>query len=248
MMRNYWKAFVLSVVFPIVFAVATTVILNCKVGWLLVEDEIYNSIRVASIAINIVAYAYAACKLRYAAGASNTISGSEALQILSARLKYYPICQVVTRFYPTCYEFYFGLNSQGFAQPGSMSGRASLYAYCFFLPSAGIGYLCVFLIMQPDAMSHFKRMIPTWLCCCLREFDEGALGRSSMSSITGLKTSLSANPSIGSCENQALLQLGDMDELQLEREIEHQFSKRTQSQDSRVRWASYEEGWNARDI
>ncbi len=92
------------------------------------------------------------------------------LRELSGRLKYYPIVQVATRLYPSLYQFAHGFKSTSFLSPAPAPKMVALCFYGLLVPAAGIGYLIVFLIMQPLAYQHLKQRLSLCLCCCRPSF------------------------------------------------------------------------------
>ena len=78
---------------------------------------------------------------------------------MCGRLQYYCLVQIISRIGATWYQLQFG-----FVETVDMSNASSfemaVFSTQFILtPSAGIGYLIVFLVMQPEAYQHFKDLI-----------------------------------------------------------------------------------------
>jgi hypothetical protein len=97
------------------------------------------------------------------------------LVILAARLKYYPLVQIITLVGTAWWEFEYGfhLSSLDGNTQFSVSKSFSFYLFCICAPSASIGYFIVFLLVHPLAWKRFQRMIYVFLkyfkCyfCCL---------------------------------------------------------------------------------
>lgn len=99
------------------------------------------------------------------------------LEILSSRLKYYPLVQIFSRLGASWWEFQYGFRPNSF-DSGSFTPEktVSFYMYAICNPSAGLGYFLVFLIVQPLAYEKLKMMLQSWgivgccnsLCCYFR--------------------------------------------------------------------------------
>jgi hypothetical protein len=158
--KYYWTFFFCCVVLPLVYATVSDIYVQQYLDQL---DFSYNIIRLASIGLNFISYFLVWWKLRQYSK-SGVLSPDHPLLFLASRLKYYPIVQVITRVWPSIYEFKYG-NSLAHAAYNTTtpSSDAEFLFYTIFLPSAGIGYFLVFLKVQPLAYELFMRR-----CCCQR--------------------------------------------------------------------------------
>lgn len=79
--------------------------------------------------------------------------------LLSKRLVYYCIVQTITRIGSTWYQIAYGFGSEYEASDASTL-QTIIYLSEFVLsPSAGIGYLVVFLLIQPEAWLELRSML-----------------------------------------------------------------------------------------
>ena len=93
-----------------------------------------------------------------------------AISTLSMRLFYYPIIQAIGRsgcaWYEMTYKYNFDPDS-GFNFNPERTTDTQFAAQCLMVistPLISIGYLCIFLIMQPDAMRSFRALIAQVTC------------------------------------------------------------------------------------
>lgn len=86
---------------------------------------------------------------------------SNPVYILSMRLVYYCLVQTITRIGSSWYQLQYGFGSASEYDASSASTlKTVIYLSEFVLtPSAGIGYLIVFLRIQPDAWRELKKML-----------------------------------------------------------------------------------------
>jgi hypothetical protein len=120
----------------------------------------YMVFRGLSICFNIISYLFISRNLNEIGSSSRYASTRAPLQTLAARMKYYPIVQILSRAWPTYYEVTYGfskLHNKVYATNNALE-IASLYLFAIFLPIAGIGYFIVFLAMQPLAWYNLKFM------------------------------------------------------------------------------------------
>lgn len=133
----------------------------------------YYGLRLMSIVINLSVF----CLITFRNNITKSVtpgsatSAELAIRVLSRRVVYYPLLQAVTILPAVAYEYFYGLYD-GL----DMETRAQFVAACIYLllaPSAGMGYLAVFLKMQPNAYRHFLinlRGTLSWLnCCCHKD-------------------------------------------------------------------------------
>eukprot|EP01034_Spumella_vulgaris_P039812 gene39812-49200_t len=95
-------------------------------------------------------------------GGLSSTSGRGAMQddpvrVLASRIKYYPIVQIVSRAGAAWYEFAYGFDTDSYSSDMSTTQTIALYFYGMCVPTAGIGYFLVFLIVQPAAYLHLKK-------------------------------------------------------------------------------------------
>lgn len=85
---------------------------------------------------------------------------SDLLLVLSSRLKYYPLVQIISLAGAAWWDYQYGFSTSSFDNT-SFSARkeASFYLYVICSPLAGVGYFIVFLAVQPLAYQRFKSLI-----------------------------------------------------------------------------------------
>lgn len=124
--------------------------------------EIYYWTRLASIAVNFAIHgivSYRSYKMKSAKTWTRRTPQEIAIHILSQRMIYYPLMQAISRLGASWYEAQFGF--------GPYTGHTSNYQFgvaCLYVglsPATGIGYLIVFVLMQPYALEQFKSLILT---------------------------------------------------------------------------------------
>ncbi|RYG95241.1 hypothetical protein EON65_56280, partial [archaeon] len=79
-----------------------------------------------------------------------------AIRNVAIRMIYYPVVQAIGRSGYAWYEAQYGTSIDVTDQPGKF---ACLIFMTVVTPLQSVGYLIIFLIMQPDAYLHFKSMI-----------------------------------------------------------------------------------------
>jgi hypothetical protein len=97
---------------------------------------------------------------------------------MCGRLQYYCLVQIISRIGATWYQIQFGFRETVTQSPSTF--QTAVFAIQFLLtPTAGIGYLIVFLAMQPEALLHLKNLLQRSqlfsICCsscCLNCFEE----------------------------------------------------------------------------
>lgn len=138
----------------------------------------YYYFRLVSIVLNFILFGAAAYSIRLMSSGTHTKSyQEEAISTLSRRMIYYPILQAISRSGYAWYEFEYG------AQVDQSEVSTKQYSAMIFLtvitPTVSVGYLIIFLKMQPHAYEHFKAM------CTGRTFtppDGNGAGRNSTNS------------------------------------------------------------------
>jgi len=129
----------------------------------------YAAVRVASILFNFACYVLLAVKLRRMgwtfSGAPKPSGGLPAhpVCVLASRMIYYPVVQVLTRLPAAWLEFGYEMPEEAMdddaAYRQQLSTRAyqtAMTLYSISSPCAGIGFLFIFLLMQPAAFRHLK--------------------------------------------------------------------------------------------
>jgi hypothetical protein len=154
-------------------------------------DIIYDIFRALSVAFNFVVHGLISVKLRRMGFHMTNSTGTtpvsspraspignpvmepskDPVRVLSSRIKYYPIVQVVTLSGAFWYVFQYSFNTQSYNKsPMPLAQQVSLVFYAITLPSAGLGYFAIFLLFQPQAYNHFRKRLGEayqW-CCCYR--------------------------------------------------------------------------------
>lgn len=178
---DMWKRFpqfcLVAIGAPLLFAILTVTIPEGPSMDNL--DISFNVICIISFAFNLAVYFIITRKL-YMLGSADT-TAKRLLTELSGRLKYYPICQVITRA-PVCfYQLRYGFKSNNYSTSFDTSQTVALFFHAIFLPSAGIGYFIVFICMQRQAQHQLRRMfkaVAGLLCWC--DNGNGATKRDSL--------------------------------------------------------------------
>ncbi len=202
-----------------------------------VLNQIYYWTRIGSILFNVAIHGLISLKLHrmgYAAG--GTAATEDPVRVLASRIKYYPIVQIVTRAGAAWYEFAYGFETDSYSQHMSATQQVSLYFYASCVPSAGIGYFLVFLIVQPAAFLHLKtklraavRKVRRLLCCAE---DDGRLSRED-SNFAGGETTTYSESTIGNdrapsrSSQRLLVGMCDMDEDELSVQIDQRYLTRS---------------------
>jgi hypothetical protein len=132
----------------------------------LVVSHIYGAVRIGSIVFNIVCYFLLRKKLSMIKKKSPTTMQltpaiDTPLHALAARFKYYPIVQVLSRLGVSYYENIYGHDYE-FDTGSSLKKKIAVLWYVASLPSAGLGFFVVFLVVTPGAYRCFKRVLGCW--------------------------------------------------------------------------------------
>lgn len=121
---------------------------------------IYTYSRTFSILINFVAYGIIAVRARKITDLSGEVSAQQLMiNELSRRMIYYPLMQTVSRIGASIYEPMYGYGPYLGHTSNTEFGIACLYAIT--APAAGIGYMVIFLLMQPYAYEQFVSILTT---------------------------------------------------------------------------------------
>ncbi len=208
-------------------------------------ELIYYWIRIASILFNLIIHAMISYKLQVMAQpvSSSTVAiapKDDPVRVLASRIKYYPIVQIVSRAGAAWYEFAYGFTSDSYSKRDmSPTQTISLYFYGICVPTAGIGYFIVFLIVQPAAYQHLKtklhslwkrivKFVSYCFSCGQRDFytsrDEASMSREDTLSSVFIKGSqpLLGNPAFG-------YMMSEMDEDELSQVIDQRYLTRSGS-------------------
>lgn len=120
--------------------------------------DIYYYIRLASILLNFLFAGLTLFKIYKMGSKRRTKSFEEiAIQTFSYRLLFYPIIQAVGRLGNAWYEKAYGEDYDN-ADDASTTQYDSLLFVAILTPLVSVGYLIIFLIMQPSAYKYFKRL------------------------------------------------------------------------------------------
>ncbi len=122
--------------------------------------DVYYYIRLGSIFLNFIFCGIAFYKVQLISSrklATHKSVQETAIRTLALRMVYYPIVQAISRSGYAWYEKQYG------ADIDQIDANPTQYASLIFLtiitPSVSIGYLVIFLVMQPDAYYTFKAMV-----------------------------------------------------------------------------------------
>ncbi len=191
---------------------------------------LYYVIRLVSILLNIIIYTILWHKLKELgiSGKASEQGYLHPLWVLSNRLMYYPVIQVVSRVGAAWYEAAYVLDSKPYDSSSPPQQTASLFCFAILTPIAGILYLAAFLYLQPQAYDSFIESM-----CCKRasrtrnlSIDSVDFGVAPASSTTSITQSL---VTVDARNNFTAVQL--LDEAQLMAEIGRCFSS-----DATVAW------------
>jgi len=176
-----------SLVFFLLMALSLATTLISLFVYVVSYDSVYEYLRVASILFNLVALAYIAyvftqrgiftwqacfcCCIRLLPEHFNCHRDNDErkrkiyrpdltnspLGALVSRMSYYPVVQVLTRFPSAWLTFGYALTHKSTQYDRNFVFVNVLDAV--LAPSGGIGFFITFLVLQPDASSHFARMM-----------------------------------------------------------------------------------------
>lgn len=117
---------------------------------------IYNNLRLFSIFLNFVFVLMILVRIYRFNG--NPSSPQEiAIRTLARRMIYYPIIQAIGRSGYSWYEYAYGTNF-GDEKVDTVEYSSMILA-AIVTPAVSVGYMIIFLIMQPNAYKHFKALI-----------------------------------------------------------------------------------------
>jgi hypothetical protein len=149
--------------------------------------DIYYYLRLASIVFNFFcSYATAVIIHQMRSQSCSKSSSEAAISTLSMRLFYYPIVQAIGRSGCAWYEGSYGYNFDpdgGFNFNPSGTSDTQFAAQCLMVvstPLISVGYLAIFLIMQPNALKTLGQITgctcPSWLSLISSTGTSGADG------------------------------------------------------------------------
>jgi hypothetical protein len=120
--------------------------------------DYYYYLRIGSICLNFI-FVFVACyKVDLMSSKTSNKSEQEiAIRTLARRLILYPIVQAIGRSGYAWYEFEYGVDID--TDDPTDQQFASLIFLTIITPFVSIGYLIIFLVMQPNAYKEFKKMV-----------------------------------------------------------------------------------------
>lgn len=120
---------------------------------------VYYYIRLATIVVNFLLCSFTAYWIYKRRSTIGVATDSEiAIRILSRRMIYYPIIQAIGRAGYSWYELEWGVDIDQVNNAGETQ-YASLMFLTVITPMVSVGYLAIFLLMQPDAYNHLMAML-----------------------------------------------------------------------------------------
>jgi hypothetical protein len=129
---------------------------------------IYYYLKLFSIILNVLFVSLTYYEIRrITSGKTNRLSSTErSIHTLSMRLFYYPVVQIISRIGIAWYEFSYGYdsssNGNGMNFNPPQTSNTQFAAQCMLaitMPLASIGYLWIFLLMQPRAYGTLLQMV-----------------------------------------------------------------------------------------
>jgi hypothetical protein len=141
----------------------------------LIVSQIYYWARIISILFNIGSYFTLVYKLNSVLKATpaSTIQrdiyrkGNPLISLVK-RFKYYPIVQVLTRICVAYYEEIYG-HDYDYHNSFTLEKKISTLLYLITLPSAGLGFFVVFLVVSPGAMKLLRDDWNSFISRCFGE-------------------------------------------------------------------------------
>lgn len=124
----------------------------------------YYTLRLVSILFNVIVYTLIWHKLKELgiSGNPDEQGNIHPLHVLSTRLIYYPVIQVVSRLGATWYEAAYVIDSHPYNSSSSSLQTISLFCFAILTPIAGILYLAAFLYLQPKAYAYMMDNMCCW--------------------------------------------------------------------------------------
>lgn len=132
-------------------------------------EGIYYYTRLATIGINVLCCVFTATIVHRMKSLTNSRSNAEiAINRLSMRMFYYPIVQAIGRSGCAWYEMEYGYNYQlnrtvNLDPPDTSDTQFAVQCWMTIcIPLIAVGYLVIFLIMQPDASKRATAFMKDW--------------------------------------------------------------------------------------
>lgn len=127
-----------------------------------IVEEMYYWSRLVSILINFVAHAIIELRAFRTSARRTKFTRTPqemAIKVLAQRMIYYPLMQTISRLGASIYEARYGFGP--YTGNSSTTRFAMACCYAGLSPATGIGYLCIFLMMQPYAMEQLRSIVST---------------------------------------------------------------------------------------
>ena len=151
----FQKEFVVLSIIIIPSALVTIVYLvGCFYSsqFLNVERQLYFLFRLVSICINFVVCSLAVVYTRRMMKTDHSSKQMILIYTLVGKMQYYPLVQAVSRSGLAVYEITYGWDFDP-QEPSPVQFACQIF-YTVLAPVASVGYLVIFLILQPKAWSH----------------------------------------------------------------------------------------------
>ena len=176
-LQNYRWLFAVTMIPSLIFSILA-IVFSLKYGndFFVPFSYVYYSTRLVSIIINFIAFTIIYSHTIRTKNSKpslfnrilfpnatlqlcNSTPQELAIDVLANRMFYYPLVQAMGRIGASIYEGMYGFDRYS----GNTSDTQFALACFYYLtaPSIGMGYLIIFLIMQPKAYQHFKSLIFT---------------------------------------------------------------------------------------
>ena len=166
-----------------------------------VHLTLYYYARLVSIALNFIMIGFIVYKNYQVRSKNATKTPAEiAINTLCRRVMYYPVLQTISRSGYAWYEFQYGFNFS-VSQAQHDPERYGLLIYSAIItPTISIGYLMIFLYIEPHAYKIFKKIF-----CGIDTPEKGSDNQSISSSIDGSVLSNIYNSSNSSISNNDMM-------------------------------------------
>ncbi len=152
---GYFKIFFIAIMVPSLALAVLNIIFYDPSFEHSILTNFYYWLRIGSIVFNIAVHALISVKLSRM-GFDKNSRKQDPVRVLASRLKYYPIVQIVTRVGAAWYEAAYGYNTESFDNNMNATQKTSFLLYAVCVPSAGLGYFLIFLLVQPKALAVLK--------------------------------------------------------------------------------------------
>jgi len=149
------------------FLVAVPYLLPSADASRLAAHVVDYSFRIFSIAVNILVYLFISFRVYSMKLHMSEHLAGKAIYVLVRKLKYYSVVLIVSRFFATWYEFEWDLTA-AYNANRTLENPLRNFVFCMsalLTPTAGLGYLVVFLIFNETARSHSYKLVLTYCCC-----------------------------------------------------------------------------------